>query len=99
MCNRPLSPHTFRRLFLLCFSRNEQLIGAKVTSATPGSIGDQTRKEAEFIKYTPNPNAPGYNKDAKQRVVRMVAAQVRKGCAYGNQWWQSSVVAAAMVFA
>lgn len=53
-----------------------QLIGAKVTSATPGSIGDQTRKEAEFIKYTPNPNAPGYNNNAKQRVVRMVAAQV-----------------------
>ncbi|CAM9897015.1 unnamed protein product [Scytosiphon promiscuus] len=54
----------------------EKLIGAKVTSATPGSIGDQTRKEAEFIKYTPNPNAPGYNNNAKQRVVRMVAAQV-----------------------
>lgn len=54
----------------------KQLIGAKVTSATPGSIGDQTRKEAEFIKYTPNPNAPGYNNNAKQRVVRMVAAQV-----------------------
>lgn len=48
-----------------------------MTSATPGSIGDQTRKEAEFIKYTPNPNAPGYNNNAKQRVVRMVAAQVR----------------------
>lgn len=47
-----------------------------MTSATPGSIGDQTRKEAEFIKYTPNPNAPGYNNNAKQRVVRMVAAQV-----------------------
>lgn len=56
----------------------KQLIGAKVTSATPGSIGDQTRKEAEFIKYTPNPNAPGYNNNAKQRVVRMVAAQVRR---------------------
>lgn len=50
-----------------------------MTSATPGSIGDQTRKEAEFIKYTPNPNAPGYNSNAKQRVVRMVAAQVRAG--------------------
>ena len=48
-----------------------------MTSATPGSIGDQTRKEAEFIKYTPNPNAPGFNSNAKQRVVRMVAAQVR----------------------
>lgn len=56
-----------------------QLIGAKVTSATPTSIGDQTRKEAEFVKYTPNPNAPGYNNNAKQRVVRMVAAQVRVG--------------------
>ncbi|CAN0089533.1 unnamed protein product, partial [Sphacelaria rigidula] len=54
----------------------EKLIGAKVTSATPGSIGDQTRKEPEFIKYTPNPNAPGYTTNAKQRVVRMVAAQV-----------------------
>ena len=58
----------------------QQLIGAKVTSATPGSIGDQTRKEAEFIKYTPNPNAPGYNNNAKQRVVRMVAAQVINRC-------------------
>ncbi|CAM9245147.1 unnamed protein product, partial [Choristocarpus tenellus] len=54
----------------------EKLIGAKVTAATPGSIGDQTRKEPEFIKYTPNPNAPGYNANAKQRVVRLVAAQV-----------------------
>jgi SNW domain-containing protein 1 len=33
-------------------------------------------KAAEFIKYTPNPNAPGFNPAAKQRVVRLVEAQV-----------------------
>ena len=68
---------------IISLIKRTQLIGAKVTSATPNSIGDQTRKEAEFIKYTPNPNAPGYNSNAKQRVVRMVAAQVGRRCRRG----------------
>mmetsp|Transcript_17244 Transcript_17244/g.25560 ORF Transcript_17244/g.25560 Transcript_17244/m.25560 type:complete len:539 (+) Transcript_17244:63-1679(+) len=55
----------------------EKIVGAKVTSATPaGMISQQlANKEAEFIRYTPNPNAPGYNPAAKQRIIRMVEVQ------------------------
>lgn len=34
-------------------------------------------EKTQFIKYTPNPDAPGYNPDAaKQRVIQMVPAQI-----------------------
>ena len=32
--------------------------------------------EPTYIRYTPNPDAPGYNVAAKERVIRMVEAQV-----------------------
>ncbi|KAG5189007.1 SKIP/SNW domain-containing protein [Tribonema minus] len=55
----------------------EKIVGVKVTSATPaGMISQQlATKEAEFVRYTPNPNAPGFNPAAKQRVIRMVEVQ------------------------
>ena len=43
------------------------------------SIG-QTQQETEepkYIRYAPDPTAPGYTEAAKQRVIRMVDAQVR----------------------
>ena len=33
-------------------------------------------KKTQFIKYTPNPDAPGYNPAAAQRVIQMVPAQI-----------------------
>lgn len=56
----------------------EKIVGSKVASATmQGALGEMMqKKEADFIRYTPNPNAPGFNPNAKQRVIRMVEAQV-----------------------
>lgn len=36
----------------------------------------QQQEETQFIKYTPRPDAPGYNPAAAQRVIQMVPAQV-----------------------
>ena len=33
-------------------------------------------EEATYVRYTPNPSAPGYNANAKQRVIELVEAQV-----------------------
>ena len=33
-------------------------------------------ENTQYIKYTPNPDAPGYNPAAKQRVIQMVPAQL-----------------------
>ena len=33
-------------------------------------------EKTQFIQYTPNPNAPGYNPAASQRVIQMVPAQI-----------------------
>jgi hypothetical protein len=32
--------------------------------------------EPTYVRYTPNPSAPGYNSNAKQRVIELVDAQV-----------------------
>lgn len=32
--------------------------------------------EPAYVKYTPNPDAPGYNPAASQRVIELVEAQV-----------------------
>jgi len=45
---------------------------ALASAATARNMEEQT----EFIKYTPRPDAPGYNPAAAQRVIQMVPAQV-----------------------
>jgi SNW domain-containing protein 1 len=45
---------------------------AMVNAATSQNQQDKT----QFIKYTPNPNAPGYNPAAAQRIIQMVPAQI-----------------------
>jgi SNW domain-containing protein 1 len=56
----------------------EGIIGAKVAASKPFTVPHAAHsKEAKFIQYTPNPNAPGVdNKNAKQRIIRMVEEQV-----------------------
>jgi hypothetical protein len=42
-------------------------------------------KDAKFISYNPNPNAPGGMGGKQQRIIRMVEEQVKKNrisCAY-----------------
>lgn len=34
------------------------------------------KKEPEFVRYTPNPNAPGYTPNCKERVIKLVEKQV-----------------------
>lgn len=34
------------------------------------------RKEPEFVRYTPNPDAPGYNENCRERVIKLVEKQV-----------------------
>lgn len=45
---------------------------AMVNAETSKNIEEKT----QFIKYTPRPDAPGYNPAAAQRVIQMVPAQV-----------------------
>ena len=45
---------------------------AMVNAETSKNIEDKTK----FIKYTPRPDAPGYNPAAAQRVIQMVPAKV-----------------------
>lgn len=45
---------------------------AMVNAETSNNIEEKT----QFIKYTPRPDAPGYNPAAAQRVIQMVPAQV-----------------------
>jgi SNW domain-containing protein 1 len=59
------------------------LISSKVAmdkptgSAITAAIDSATAHErTQFIRYTPNENAPGYNPQASQRIIRMVPAQI-----------------------
>lgn len=59
----------------------EMLLHGKIAKAAPGTQGNthannKNKDEPQYIRYTPNPDAPGYNPAAKQRVIRMVEAQV-----------------------
>ena len=51
-----------------------------VTPASHSLLVDQTAKgnvkAPTFIRYTPDTSAPGFNPNARQRVIRMVEAQV-----------------------
>mmetsp|Transcript_31566 Transcript_31566/g.83373 ORF Transcript_31566/g.83373 Transcript_31566/m.83373 type:complete len:547 (+) Transcript_31566:113-1753(+) len=53
----------------------EKIIGAKVAASKPttGIVATAAASEAKFIKYTPNPQQ---NSGVKQRIIRMVDAQV-----------------------
>ncbi len=55
----------------------DKITGGKVEGSTLKGALNQvlTKKEDSFVRYTPNPSAPGYNPDAKERVVRIVEAQ------------------------
>ena len=61
----------------------QKLISAKTALNKPSGsaiVNAETSKnieeKTEFIKYTPRPDAPGYNPAAAQRVIQMVPAQV-----------------------
>ena len=55
----------------------EGIIGAKVAASKPFSLPSAPNAgDPKFISYTPNPNAPGVSKGAKQRIIRMVEEQV-----------------------
>ena len=61
----------------------EKLLASKTALNKPSGsamINAETSKNIEektqFIKYTPRPDAPGYNPAAAQRVIQMVPAQV-----------------------
>ena len=56
---------------------------SKVAKAKPASAAAvsaataSTRAEdAEFVKYAPDPNAPGFNPNTKERVIKIISAQV-----------------------
>ncbi|KAL3796537.1 hypothetical protein ACHAW5_004439 [Stephanodiscus triporus] len=47
--------------------------GSAITAATDSATAHE---RTQFIRYTPNENAPGYNPQASQRIIRMVPAQI-----------------------
>jgi SNW domain-containing protein 1 len=40
------------------------------------SFSCRQKDEPTYVRYAPNPNAPGFNPNAKQRVIELVQAQV-----------------------
>ena len=47
--------------------------GSAIAAATDSA---SAHERTQFIRYTPNENAPGYNPQASQRIIRMVPAQI-----------------------
>eukprot|EP01039_Chlorochromonas_danica_P005445 gene5445-5993_t len=54
----------------------EAIIQSKIKTNKGGTITSKEEVEPQYIRYTANPNAPGYNAAASQRVIKMVEAQV-----------------------
>jgi SNW domain-containing protein 1 len=52
------------------------LIDGKIAAARPVQCAKGNVKDPTFIRYTPDTSAPGFNTNARQRVIRMVEAQV-----------------------
>ena len=55
------------------------ILDGKVNSSKPTHIPEQcdpNQQKATFVRYTPNPNAPGYTATAAQRIVKLVDQQV-----------------------
>ena len=51
----------------------------RASQSSKGVSANNVQKEPEeptYIRYAPDPSAPGYSDAAKQRVIRMVEAQV-----------------------
>eukprot|EP00930_Biecheleria_cincta_P058787 TRINITY_DN44589_c0_g1_i1.p1 TRINITY_DN44589_c0_g1~~TRINITY_DN44589_c0_g1_i1.p1 ORF type:complete len:548 (-),score=125.41 TRINITY_DN44589_c0_g1_i1:120-1763(-) len=51
----------------------ELALNGKMQAGLPSK---QVQKEPEFIRYTPNPNAPGYTPNCRERVIKLVERQV-----------------------
>jgi len=51
----------------------ELALNGKMQSGAPKA---QEKKEAEFVRYSPNPNAPGYTENCRERVIKLVERQV-----------------------
>ncbi|KAL7533743.1 hypothetical protein ACHAXR_005420 [Thalassiosira sp. AJA248-18] len=47
--------------------------GSAIAAATDSATAHE---RTQFIRYTPNENAPGYNPQASQRIIRMVPKQI-----------------------
>lgn len=47
--------------------------GSAITAAVDSATAHE---RTQFIRYTPNPSAPGYNPQAAQRIIRMVPKQI-----------------------
>lgn len=54
----------------------EQLLHGKINAAKPLNAAHAKEAEPTYIRYTPNPDAPGYKAGAQQRVIKLVEAQV-----------------------
>jgi len=50
----------------------EVTLNGKIQAGLPKH---QEKKESEFVRYTPNPNAPGYTPNCKERVIRITEKQ------------------------
>jgi len=51
----------------------EVILNGKMQAGLPKRA---EKKEPEFIRYTPNPDAPGYNANCRERVIKLVEKQV-----------------------
>ena len=59
----------------------ETLLNGKIAKAKPNNasaVAVQNNQEAEYIRYSANPDAPGYNPELKNRVIRMVEVSYNK---------------------
>ena len=57
---------------------NQKVAKAKPTSvvALQQATASQKGEDAQFLKYQPDPNAPGYNPNNKERVIKIISAQL-----------------------
>ncbi|CAE8640966.1 unnamed protein product, partial [Polarella glacialis] len=51
----------------------EMALNGKMQAGAPKKAN---KKEAEFVRYTPNPDAPGYTPNCRERVIKLVERQV-----------------------
>ncbi|PVV01846.1 hypothetical protein BB560_003725 [Smittium megazygosporum] len=49
----------------------EKKINGKLAAAKPRNNRTEIESGATFIRYTPNPDGPGYSKNTNQRIIRM----------------------------
>jgi SNW domain-containing protein 1 len=60
----------------LLLSKHTALDKPSGTAIINAQTSQNQEAKTQFIKYTPNPDAPGYNPSAAQRVIQMVPKQV-----------------------